>query len=383
MDGSAPCPALFVGSRHLLQREGGGVQYCNREYSAVLAEAGFRLIPIGWEAERSLIRAALSRLNPRVSPIDEPTGLAEAIVAAVQHEGARAIFYTLHYLPRVAGAVRRMLPAVPQVLLSHGVEAFDFYLAHRLRRPGRYRLYPRPIIERMLGRELFGAGEGRGPLDAVLTVSQFEADIERWLGSDRVMYVPRVIITEPLQCRPVDGRVGCVTTLEHPPNLDGVIRLLDAVKDMGPAQLQLRLISHQVEIGQRLARQYSFVRYLGPLTDDELRREAQSWCCYVNPLFVQAKGYSTKIGVGVGWQLPIATTSCGIRGYVWDTRVLPVADTPRSLAHMLLERSSIKRFEEFRSQTLRIAAATPAVAEVGGRVRIFLAGCDRPAAAIV
>ena len=129
-----------------------------------------------------------------------------------------------------------------------------------------------------------------------------------------------------LDADPVDQRVGCVSTLDHPPNHQGLAEVLQALSSRASPGFRFRLVGAPQKIGVALMRQFPFVEYLGALSNSQLRSEAATWCCFVHPLFVYAKGCSTKLAVALGWQLPIATTVYGARGYIWDIRRLPLAE---------------------------------------------------------
>jgi hypothetical protein len=187
-----------------------------------------------------------------------------------------------------------------------------------------------------------------------------------------VLSVTRTIPRDGLVCRPVDGRVGCVTTLDHPPNFSGLTRLLEALDGKAPSNFRLRLVGAPASCGARLARRHGFVDYLGPLTDDALRAEAATWCCFVNPIFVYSKGCSTKLAVALGWGLPIATTRYGARGYLWDESAIPLADDPKALADLVLARSSAAAFPTHCRATDAIVAMSPDLVRVGAQIRDFV-----------
>src|SRR5262249_41677476 len=192
--------------------------------------------------------------------------------------------------PELSLKLRRRFPEVCQVLLSHGVEGVDFCIDQQLRRVRGTENRYRATAERMLGQQLLYEAEQRHWLNAVLTVSPFEVEIEKWLGSRRVLWVPRTIIEPQLMAQPVDQRVGCVSTLDHPPNADGLVQLLDGLNDKVSRDFRFRLVGQPVRQGTVLAQRYPFLDYLGPLSDAELRLEATTWCCFVHPIFLYAKG---------------------------------------------------------------------------------------------
>jgi hypothetical protein len=224
----------------------------------------------------------------------------------------------------------------------------------------------------MIGRQLLEEVEQRRWIDAVLTLSPFEAELEKWLGTAKIHWVPRTIIECTLEFNSVDGRVGCVSTLDHPPNFWGLVQLFDALDEAAPDSFRFRLVGQPRDAGRQLAKRYSFVEYLGPLSDQQLRQEAGTWCCFAHPLFEYAKGCSTKLGVCLGWGLPVATTEFGVRGYRWDVQAVPLAKTPVELASLVLARCTAAHFATHRQAMTAIWKNTPSASSIGSDIRDFL-----------
>ena len=76
---------------------------------------------------------------------------------------------------------------------------------------------------------------------------------------------------------------------------------------------------------------------LGPLDDADLRGEAGSWNCFINPLFCLSRGCSTKLATALSWEIPVVTTSFGRRGYVWNDGTLSLAERPAEFWRCILE----------------------------------------------
>lgn len=365
-------PALLVGHRNMFLPAGGGVQSCNREYEALLRGAGFELHRVAFDHEIGLGARVLNRIFPKVSNVKQPSRLLPRIRHEVQATNAAFVFFGLNLFPRLSAELRRSHPSVGQVLLSYGVESLDFCIAEQIRRRAGSSPRSRAVGERMLGRQLLEEARERREIDAVLTLSPFEAEVEKWLGSARALWVPRVILEARLDAAPVDRRVGCVSTLDHPPNRDGLEQLFAALRGRLPEGFRFRLVGGPTKEGAALMARYPFVDYLGALGEAQLQAEARSWCCFVHPLFVYPKGCSMKLAVGLGWGLPIATTEFGARGYAWDTAVAPLARSPAELADLVVERCAADRFERHRRQTDAIVEMSPRLDEVARQVRAFL-----------
>lgn len=120
------------------------------------------------------------------------------------------------------------------------------------------------------------------------------------------------------------------------------------------------------------SRRYPFLDYLGALSNEDLRREAATWACFAHPLFCPAKGCSTKLGVGLGWGLPIATTALGTRGYVWNRALAPVAESPTELADIVLQQCRVAGFSTNCRVTSELVRNSPTIGEVGSQIRDFV-----------
>ena len=363
--------AIIVAHQNVLQSTGGGVQVCNREYMASLKAAGFQLWPVSYDFSSRMISRFVNLILPKVANVPTPSGLLQKVQNAVGKTNAKFVFFSMNVFPILSMKLRQAFPDVRQVLLSQGAESIDFCIEQQIRRRARTENRYRAVAERMLGRELLDEVEQRRWIDAVLTLSPFDAEVEKWLGTRRVLWVPRTIMEPRLEPRPVDERVGCVATLDHPPNLGGLLQLFDALEGKVSASFRFRLVGLPMREGVALAARYAFVEYLGSLSDQQLRSEAATWCCFVHPLFVYAKGCSMKLAVGLGWGLPVATTKFGARGYLWDEKLLPLASAPTGLVQLVLERCTASRFEKYQQETKHILAITPELAIIGAKIRSF------------
>ncbi len=370
---TAEIRGVLVDATNALLPSGGGVQVCNEDYRRLLGVAGFALTEVPFDLDTRFPMRIVARIYGRMRSAAVPRGLTERVRQAVAEQEAQFVFFGLTRFTALSRDLRRSLPNVKQVLLSHGTETIDYCIAKELawRNGARNRSTGR--TGRVVGVELLGEFELRRYIDAALTLSSFEEELEKWFGTPVAKWIPRFIRGNPLNTVPVDGRVGCVATLSHPPNKHGLWSLCDALARR-KASLEFRIVGGPEHEGRMLSDRYSFVNYLGPLGDEALRYEASSWCCFVNPLFVNAKGCSTKLALGLGWNLPIATTGFGARGYQWDPTLLPLAHTAEELAETVEERSRADSFREGQSQTQAVAQQMPSISEVAAMVRRNLVG---------
>jgi hypothetical protein len=363
-------PAIIVAHSNVVKPAGGGVQICHREYAAALDAAGFELHDVLYEYDRSLLRSLRNRFVPVIAPEPPDASVGKRIETAIGKTNATHLFFELSIPPKTSRRIKSLFPALQQILLSHGTEGLDFVIGEEARRKPGGR--PRIGADWALGKHFLDQAAARRSIDAALTLSPFEVQIETWLGTPKALWVPRTIMEKPLKTQPVHGRVGSVATLDHPPNLAGLTALFDVLAKIAPAHFRFRIVGRPQALGRELEARYPFVEYAGALSDAELRGEAASWCCFVNPIFVNAKGCSTKLAVALGWGLPVATTELGARGYLWDESILPLARNASELAVLVLERASVAEFEKHCAATRRLAEITPSIESVGSDIRRFL-----------
>ena len=302
MSSEPPVPAVFVSSRNSLAPAAGGVQLYTRELLETLRQAGFANHVLDYQTDmRPLVRLR-RRLRPRPYTDRLRPELAGEIVACQQRTQGRFIFLSGVELAAVAGQVRaRLGPGSDArlVLFSYGLDSVDYL--HTARSNGSLRSDKAAL---KLGRQLLAECEQRHFFDHVFCLAPFEAEIERWLGARRVGWIPRTIPAgQTLDWQPDPTRVGCVSTVDHPPNREGLRLFLAEFDRIAPAGTRFRLVGGPLESGRELTRPFKSVDFLGPLDDAALRAEASTWSCFVHPIFCYAMGCSTKLAVALGWRL--------------------------------------------------------------------------------
>lgn len=300
--------------------------------------------------------------------------LADDIVRAVQRQPVDYIFLNQEFLAPVAPLIRPKLPTGCRiVILSHGAEITDLLHSVRLRHrlPLSRRLLPTPAL--LLGRVLASEQTLREVIEAVCTIAPFDADLERWFGARRVTWIPRLIKPSPLDWRPAGDRLGFVGTLDHGPNLEGLVAILDVLARTPGLPTRVRVVGGPSSLGHWLAGKYGNVDYLGTLDDAALSAEAATWSVFLHPIFCLPRGCSTKLATGIAWQIPIVTTAEGRRGYLWDDGAMPEArdaDDFVRLCRALLEPAVARKAQR---DIARIAASSPSLTRVATMMREFLA----------
>ena len=361
-------PAVFVSSRNSLAPAAGGVQLYTRELLETLRLAGFDNHVVDYQTDMSPLVRLRRRLRPRPYADRLRPELAPEIVARQRQTQSRFIFLSGVELGAVAKRVRAGLDPssnVRLVLFSYGLDSVDYL--HMARSNG---LLQSDAAALKLGRQFFAECEQRHFFDHVFCLAPFEAEIERWLGARRVGWLPRTIPSgQTLDWQPDPMRLGCVSTVDHPPNREGLRLFLEEFDRIAPAGVRFRLVGGPLESGRELTRHFKSVDFLGPLDDDTLRAEASRWSCFVHPIFCYAMGCSTKLAVALGWRLPVATTAAGTRGYRWREGTIPVAETPAELARLVVSMLRPEAARAARHKVDVVAGSCPTLPEVAAELR--------------
>ena len=361
-------PALFVSARNALSPASGGVQICTREYMEVIRGVGFELTVIPYDTDRRLFARLRRRLRPRPYSDLLPIGLASTVADTRRNTTSRFVFLNLVSLAPLALPLRKQIgrDEAQIVLLSHGLESVDYL--HEIRAPQT----AAAANALKLGRQLFAEAAQRRAIDHVICLAPFEVEIERWLGARRVDWLPRIVPAQPLDWQPDPSRLGCVSTVNHAPNVEGLTLFLQEFERLAPAGVRFRLVGGPAREGCALAARFPHVDYLGPLDETALTVEAATWSCFVHPLFCYARGCSTKLAAALGWHLPVVTTPAGMRGYTWREGIVPSAEDPRGLAELALRTLEPAAARAAREQSCLAARSAPTLPEVTARLREIL-----------
>lgn len=359
---------VFVSHALALGQAAGGLQICTDEYVRTLRAAGVELTVTPIEHDRRKLTRLVRRISVQPYPSQWRSAAVRDIVVAAGACRARFVFLNLVNLAPLGAALKPRLPADTEiVLLSHGLESVDFL--HTIPLDGHSRRY-----EAELGRRLLDERRHRASIDRVFCLSEWEADIERWLGARRVTALPRTLLArQPLVWSPDPSRLGFVGTLDHPPTSDGLRQFLGAFESIAPAGCRVRVVGGPVDAGQALAGRFRAVDYLGPLPDAHLDHEASTWSAFVHPMFCFARGCSTKLAVALAWRIPIVTTPSGARGYVWREGTLPMAESPEEFARLAWGLTDRTAAAGVREAVAAVARSMPTVDDVGQIIHQALA----------
>ena len=364
---------LFISQSNFLKSGGGGVQICTREFIDVIKAADVDLTVLPFEPDRrfstSLLRLVDS--SPFVRPFSPD--LLPKIEAAARQTSFEFVFLNQEVLAALGPFLRSTLgERCKIVVLSHGLEHTD--LLHFIRLRGRLPISgrTRPTASVLLGRIFLAEQHFRQFIDGVCAISPFDADVERWLGARHVAWLPRIVTSRPLAWQPMPGRLGFVGTLDHAPNLEGLVAILEVMARKQTQGLMVRVVG-SMEIAEWLRARFAHVEVLGPLDDAALAVEAATWTAFLHPIFCLPRGASTKLALGLSWEIPVVTTAPGRRGYVWGEGGPLEVDTPETFvaACQALDATAAQRS---RHDVQRAVATSPAVDSVASQMRAFLAG---------
>jgi hypothetical protein len=363
---------LFISQSNFLKSGGGGVQICTREFIEVIRASDVDLTILPFEPDRRVSTALLRLVDS--SPFVRPFApdLPSRIEAAARQTPFDFVFLNQEVLAVLGPLLRSTLGARCKiVVLSHGLEHTDLLHIIRLRRSLPISGRTRPTASVLLGRIFLAEQHFRQFIDGVCAISPFDADVERWLGTRRVAWLPRVVTSQPLSWQPTPGRMGFVGTLDHAPNLEGLVAMLEAMAGQRIDGMTVRVVG-SMEIAQWLRSRFAHVEALGTLDDAALAVEAATWTAFLHPIFCLPRGASTKLALGLSWEIPVVTTAYGRRGYVWSEGGPLEADTPEAFvaACQALDPVAAQRS---RDDVRRAVATSPTVQSVAAQMRSFLA----------
>jgi hypothetical protein len=324
----------------------------------------------------SFNRSLLFRLRFRLGidayeeykPADYHKELKEYIV----DKKVKKIFVNLSNLSEFAKYIKNTFREydVKVILCSHGNESGDF-LHQATRFEGAMSVTRKIFSAYRLGKILKKETLYRlNVIDCVLTVSEVEESIEKWLGARQVFAIPRVFKKDYIDWKPVKGRIGFVGDVSHAPNYFGLLQLCESFDKAGkPEGLDLRIVGKENENTKTLKSRFSFVTVTGYMDNKDLIVEAGTWNYYLNLVFYYSKGVSTKLEKGVNWGLPVISTTPGNRGHVFNAGKIPTYDTPMQMASALVGKlADMQKVNADRDEILKIVEHTISYTEIMNKV---------------
>lgn len=295
----------------------GGVQICSRKFLKIIKLSSDELYYFGVNYSKSLLFRFLHKINFDLYQAYAVKRYREKLVSVLIEKNITHVFINKAELTRFSRLIKESnLPNKPKVIImSHGNESGDLL--------GDLTNAPKGILKYAgifkLGIVLYLESHFRKRyVDLVCTMSLEESAIERWLGMNKPFFIPQMIDRNVrIDRNPTAGIYGYVGTLDHVPNSTALNMLFSALIK-AQLNIEIRIAGQPAEVGKMLAANYPFVSYLGPLSDDELQKEIQTWSFFINPVFNYSRGASMKLAKAIEWEIPVITTMAGRRGYYWN-----------------------------------------------------------------
>lgn len=310
----------------------GGVQLCTHEFIEYLETAGYVVKVIRVRPNITFARKVKKKLHIEAYELYDVDNWLPEIINTIDTNNIKLVFFNQINLAHWSESIKtRVGGDVKFIGLSHGNESGDYL--HDVTQTSKTPFLKTWRLGRLIVKEkaIFSRY-----LDAVITISDNETYIDQWLGAQNVFYLPRILKKDPINWTPTPNTIGFVGTLSHLPNRKGIELLSDELQKLKFSGA-LKLVGGPEYAGKELEQKYSFIKYCGGLSPQQLPEEAGTWAIFINPVFWYARGSSTKLSQAINWGLPVASTLAGIRGYdLSDTRITISNNRASDLAEMIV-----------------------------------------------
>lgn len=364
--------ALFICNEKFLDTNSneGGVKFCTDEYMTLLS-TDFVLInfPVAYSNNfwyKVSKKLALSSYNDYSA-----TTFKQELIKSIKENKVKHIFLNLTNTTVFATLIKEIDNSIKVILCSHGNESGDFL--HELVKHQKFRGFKKILATFSLGKMLTKEADLRKNIDLVLTVSDVEVGIEKWLGASQVYMVPRYIDKLQSSYNPIFGRVGFFSDLSHEPNYYGIKQVCEFLEKCNSERIELRLAGAGEDRGVELQKRFKFVTYLGFLSNENLLSECSSWTFALNPVFYYSRGVSTKLGKSLGNGMPVITTDKGLRGYKWNEGEIPICYDAKEMALMIQDLATDSAaWKKYRIEVSTIQNSAPSYNDIMVEIQPFL-----------
>jgi hypothetical protein len=356
--------ALFISNKsHLNAPIPGGVQICTYEFIALFKKAGFEMDFFPIVTTRSFVKRLKIKLGINAYDFYDFDKYMAQMIKKIKEEQIKLIIINQVNLSGFAKLLKNKVNNLKVIVLSHGNESGD-YLHEVL--DSKYNIFKVFKLGQLIYKE---AAYFSNYVDLLVTISDIEKKIGQWLGALNCIYIPRTITEASLDRKPLPNSIGFVGTLNHPPNLLGVELLaneLDKLNFCG----SMRIVGSPKEIGFKLEKKFKCIKYIGYLSNDELKEEAKLWTIFGNVVFWYSRGVSTKVAQMIGWGVPVITTTAGIRGYEWSDGEMIIADTPTDMAKkIILFFDDDKLQKKLKNEMGKIKKTSPTLEDLSEKIK--------------
>lgn len=364
--------ALFICNAKFLDSSinEGGVKFCTDEYLSLI-KTTFKVTQFPVVYDVSIIHKISRKFNLNAYNDYTPGKYKNALKTILQEKSITHVFLNLTNTAPFAAVIKSISSKIKIILCSHGNESGDYL--HDIIMHEKYKGLQKKAATYNVGNMLLKEAAMRNNIDVVLTVSDVEEGIEKWLGAKTVCMVPRFIANQNGNYEPVSGKVGFISDLSHEPNYFGISEVCKAINLLPHEKIKIRLVGGGKERGEILQKKYSFVEYIGYLSEEKLAAEISTWTFSLNPVFYYSRGVSTKMGKSLGMGYPVITTDIGRRGYKWKEGQLPECKTAKEMALLITELSVDKNaFEFFKNEVTKIQESSPSYKEMMTEINTYL-----------
>ncbi len=326
---------LFISNHTFLDitKPEGGVRFCTFEFIKML-RCVYEVELFALTINRSFLYRLKAKLGIDIYEDYNEQDYGHSLLTTIQARQIDKVFINLANASSVAHFLRKNLQnRVQLILCSHGNESGDF-LHQSVRFPDSLSFVQQKTAPWRLGKILQKELMFRvQDFDLVLTVSEIEAAIEKWMGAVKVLFVPTVFNPEYLPWNPIIGRIGFIGDVSHYPNYFGLQSSSSAL-NTHQVPIQLRVVGKPCDNLTKLQQRFPFVQPLGYLEGEQLQTEMGSWMFFLNLVFYYSKGVSTKLARGMNAGLPVVSTEAGNRGYALGDGICTFTDA-QSMASFL------------------------------------------------
>ena len=358
--------AVFISNKsHLSSPIPGGVQICTNEFVELLKRAGIDLNFFALETTRSYLRRIKIKLGLDIFDYYDIGKYFLQMAELIKKESIElAIINQVNLLPFAKLLKEAFGNRLKIIVLSHGNESGDYL--HEILHGGNSILKSLKMGA-LLTRE---AKYFARYVDLLIVISEHEKRIAQWMGAINCIYIPRTIPKSPVIWQQVEtNRIGFIGTLNHLPNLKGV-ELLASELDKLSFNGEFRIVGGPEKYGKELEIKFKCIKYVGFVSNELLIKEVATWGVFVNAIFWYSRGCSTKLAQIISWEIPIVSTTAGVRGYEWSNGDMIFADSPNIMAKKIADllknpQKLLKQHQEI----LKIKNSSPTLDELSEKVR--------------
>lgn len=316
----------------------GGVQLCTNDFIKLL-QCRYNVKIFSIEFNRSVWFRLKAKIGVDLYEEYDAEKYTDGLAIALKENNIKKAFINLSSATALAKVIKGITSEVKVILCSHGNESGDV-----LHQSVRFSNLISPLqllfssyrLGALLRKEL---EYRRDYIDLVLSVSEVENSIEKWIGAKRTFMVPRVFSPDFIPWNPKPGRVGFLADVSHYPNYYGLLQLCEALENgTSKERIEIRVVGMPARNLTLLMKRFDFIVATGYLSEEELRKEASTWMYYLNLVFYYSKGVSTKLAKGMNWGLPVISTEAGNRGYFFKEGIIVTCKDAAEMSQIILDR---------------------------------------------